>query len=107
MSAKTVAVTGLGALTRDATGLPALWQHLLAGGALPASPKHFNAAPYRTQQVYTLDPQRLWHTTLAARWPIDEDTYRRNPCAGYGWLRKKHYNRQILPLATARKWGCA
>ena len=108
MSAKTVAVTGLGALTRDATGLPALWQHLLAGGALPASPKHFNAAPYRTQQVYTLDPQRLWHTTLAARWPIDEDTYRRNPCAGYGWLAAQEALQQanLTPADSAQMGLC-
>lgn len=97
-----VAVTGLGAVTRDATGLPALWQHLLAGGALPARPTHFNAAPYRTQQTYTLDPLRLWQTTLASRWPADEETYLRNPCAGYGWLAAQEALQQAK-LAPAER----
>ncbi|MDF7679148.1 beta-ketoacyl-[acyl-carrier-protein] synthase family protein [Enterobacteriaceae bacterium ESL0689] len=86
MKEKTVAVMGLGTLTRDTVGLPALWQYLLAGGALPAAPKHFDSTDFRAQSAYTVDPQALWQQSLQASWPLDEADYQRLPCAGYGWL---------------------
>lgn len=86
MKEKTVAVMGLGTLTRDAVGLSALWQHLLAGGALPAAPTHFDSTGFRSQHAYTVDPQALWQQVLKASWPIDETCYRCLPCVGYGWL---------------------
>lgn len=86
MKQKTVAVMGLGTLTRDAVGLSALWQHLLAGAALPAVPTHFDSAGFRSQHAYTVDPQALWQQVLQASWPTDAERYQRLPCSGYGWL---------------------
>ncbi len=83
---KTVAVMGMGTLTRDAVGLPALWQHLLAGGALPAAPTHFESTGFRSQNAYTVDPHALWQQGLRESWPIDKASYQRLPCVGYGWL---------------------
>jgi 3-oxoacyl-(acyl-carrier-protein) synthase len=86
MQFKTVAVTGMGTVTRDAVGLQALWRHLLAGGALPAPPTHFNSAGFRSQKTYTVDPQALWQRQLQSCWPASPALYQRLPCAGYGWL---------------------
>jgi 3-oxoacyl-(acyl-carrier-protein) synthase len=83
---KTVVVTGLGVLTRDAVGLLALWQYLMQGAALPGLPTHFCGAIFRSQHTYTVDPQELWQQVLAVSWPAGAELYQRLPCAGYGWL---------------------
>ncbi|CAK9884172.1 MAG: hypothetical protein XXXJIFNMEKO3_00553 [Candidatus Erwinia impunctatus] len=91
---RTVAVTGMGTLTREAIGLSALWLHLLEGGALPKKPTHFNGSVFRSQHTYSVDPQALWQQALSSSWPANAALYQRLPCAGYGWLAAREAMQQ-------------
>ena len=108
MKEKTVAVTGMGTLTRDALGLQALWPLLLAGGSLPALPRHFESTGFRSQHAYTVDPQTLWQQTLNTCWPGSEASYWCLPCAGYGWLAAREALQQagIEPGLRAQMGLC-
>ncbi|OMH29133.1 beta-ketoacyl-[acyl-carrier-protein] synthase family protein [Motiliproteus sp. MSK22-1] len=85
---KTVAVTGIGALTRDARGVEALWQHLLSESFPPAPPPTFDASLFRSDRSYIIDPvkQQDEINAIVDREGGDLEPYRHFPCAGYGLL---------------------
>ncbi len=61
-----IVVTGMGVVARDAAGIPAFAEWVMAGGGLPSLPAHFDTAPFRANNAYAVDPAPLLEETRVA-----------------------------------------
>ncbi|UWP97194.1 beta-ketoacyl-[acyl-carrier-protein] synthase family protein (plasmid) [Aliiroseovarius crassostreae] len=87
--ARSVVITGLGVVTRDAENQTQFWECLRSGGQPPMPPRQFDASRFRAKQAFATDPDAL-HQLCETRVSAHADLIHTAPteaqllCAGHG-----------------------